>query len=160
MDSKHDTLSIREKTPFISLVFAIFACAARIVDDPRLRIGDDSCRGMVYYERLVNKSLFFFKNFICNFNNSVIDSALVLHYISHASTQLAHVQCIVLLSSFLCAVNCLPQAWLLVGQAVRMAQDLGLHVSYLFNPTLYISCHVVLIINLLEVYSSRFNHTS
>lgn len=104
MDSKRDARSMREKTPFISLVFAIFACAARVVDDPRLRVGDESGRGMVYYER-----------------------ALVLHYISHASIQMAHVQCIVLLSSFLCAVNCLPQAWLLVGQAVRMAQDLGLH---------------------------------
>lgn len=56
-------------------------------------------------------------------------SALILHYISHASIQITHVQCFVLLSSFLCAVNCLPQAWLLVGQAVRMSQDLGLHVS-------------------------------
>lgn len=34
------------------------------------------------------------------------------------------------MSSFLSAVNCLPQAWLLVGQAVRSAQDLGLHVSH------------------------------
>lgn len=33
------------------------------------------------------------------------------------------------MSSFLCSVNCLPQAWLLTGQAVRTAQDLGLHVS-------------------------------
>ena len=33
------------------------------------------------------------------------------------------------MSSFLCSVNCLPQAWLLVGQAVRAGQDLGLHVS-------------------------------
>jgi hypothetical protein len=32
------------------------------------------------------------------------------------------------MSSFLCSVNCLPQAWLLIGQAVRAAQDLGLHV--------------------------------
>src|SRR5882762_214603 len=56
-------------------------------------------------------------------------SALILHYISHASIQIAHVQCLILLSSFLCSVNCLPQAWLLIGQAVRAAQDLGLHVS-------------------------------
>lgn len=53
----------------------------------------------------------------------------MLHYISHASIQSAHVQCLILMSSFLCSVNCLPQAWLLVGQAVRTAQDLGLHVS-------------------------------
>jgi hypothetical protein len=47
------------------------------------------------------------------------------------------------LSSFLCSVNCLPQAWLLVGQAVRTAQDLGLHVSGLseslqFNNSLIV----------------------
>jgi hypothetical protein len=55
--------------------------------------------------------------------------ALVLHYISHASTEVFHVQSLILMSSFLCSINCLPQAWLLVGQAVRSAQDLGLHVS-------------------------------
>jgi hypothetical protein len=55
--------------------------------------------------------------------------ALILHYISHASIQVSHVQSFILMSSFLCSVNCLPQAWLLVGQAVRTAQDLGLHVS-------------------------------
>jgi hypothetical protein len=38
------------------------------------------------------------------------------------------------MSSFLCSVNCLPQAWLLIGQAVRAAQDLGLHVRPLFLP--------------------------
>ena len=43
--------------------------------------------------------------------------------------QVEHVQCFLLMSSFLCSVNCLPQAWLLVGQAVRAAQDIGLHVS-------------------------------
>lgn len=32
------------------------------------------------------------------------------------------------MSSFLCSVNCLPQAWILIGQAVRTGQDLGLHV--------------------------------
>lgn len=55
--------------------------------------------------------------------------ALILHYISHASIQMFHVQSFILMSSFLCSINCLPQAWLLVGQAVRSAQDLGLHVS-------------------------------
>lgn len=55
--------------------------------------------------------------------------ALILHYISHASIQVSHVQSFILMSSFLCSINCLPQAWLLVGQAVRSAQDLGLHVS-------------------------------
>ena len=59
----------------------------------------------------------------------VLHSALILHYTSYPSIQLEHVQCFLLMSSFLCSVNCLPQAWLLVGQAVRAAQDIGLHVS-------------------------------
>ncbi|KAL5527321.1 hypothetical protein ACEPAG_6112 [Sanghuangporus baumii] len=106
MDLRHDVNVVRAQTPFIALVFAVFACASRVVDDPRLNDEDDGGLGMVYYER-----------------------SLILHYISHPLIQIAHVQCIVLLSSFLCAVNCLPQAWLLVGQAVRMSQDLGLHRS-------------------------------
>ena len=55
-------------------------------------------------------------------------SALILHHISYTSIGIAHVHCFVLMSSCLRSVNCLPQAWLLVGQAVRAAQDLGLHV--------------------------------
>lgn len=58
-------------------------------------------------------------------------SALILQYISHANIQIAHVQCFILMSSFLCSINCLPQAWILIGQAVRSGQDLGLHVSTL-----------------------------
>ncbi|KAJ7667783.1 fungal-specific transcription factor domain-containing protein [Mycena polygramma] len=86
-----------------------FSSFARLVEDTRLSISeslDDGGMGMLYYER-----------------------ALILQYISHANTQIAHVQCFILLSSFLCSVNCLPQAWILVGQAVRTGQDLGLHRS-------------------------------
>lgn len=57
---------------------------------------------------------------------------MILYYIGHSNTQLAQVQCFVILASFLCSVNCLPQAWLVVGQAVRIAQDLGLHVTLFF----------------------------
>ncbi|THH06739.1 hypothetical protein EW146_g9520 [Bondarzewia mesenterica] len=108
MDHTKDLQLARTETSFIALVFAVFACAAQLVDDPRLKgeQEDDGGMGMVYYER-----------------------ALILHYISHASIQVAHVQCFILMSSFLCSVNCLPQAWILVGQAVRTAQDLGLHRS-------------------------------
>jgi len=68
---------------------------------------------------------------------SPLFSALVLQYISHASIQIAHVQCFILLSSFLCSVNCLPHAWILIGQAVRVGQDLGLHVSLLHLALCY-----------------------
>ncbi|KAF8845712.1 hypothetical protein BDN67DRAFT_961332 [Paxillus ammoniavirescens] len=108
MGRRGDTSFIQAEAAFISVVFAVFACAARLVNDPRLTGDrpDDGGMGMVYYER-----------------------ALILHYISHASIQVSHVQSLILMSSFLCSLNCLPQAWLLVGQAVRSAQDLGLHRS-------------------------------
>jgi hypothetical protein len=54
MDNKHDIELARRETVFICLVFAVFACAAQLVDDPRLSIGessDDGGMGMVYYER-------------------------------------------------------------------------------------------------------------
>ncbi|CAL1702336.1 unnamed protein product [Somion occarium] len=109
MDNRGDVNIARRETAFMALVCAVFACGAKLVDDPRLTRGenlDDAGMGMVYYER-----------------------ALILHYISHASIQVEHVQCFLLMSSFLCSVNCLPQAWILVGQAVRTAQDIGLHRS-------------------------------
>ncbi|KAF7331806.1 Zn(2)-C6 fungal-type domain-containing protein [Mycena kentingensis (nom. inval.)] len=104
-----DPTFARSETPFLALVFAVFACAASLVDDTRLSANgatDEGGMGMVYYER-----------------------SLILQYISHASTQVTHVQCFILLSTFLCSINCLPQAWILVGQAVRTGQDLGLHRS-------------------------------
>ncbi|KAF9246983.1 fungal-specific transcription factor domain-containing protein [Melanogaster broomeanus] len=108
MGRRSDTAFIQAEAAFISVVFAVFACAARLVNDPRLTgdFPDDGGMGMIYYER-----------------------ALILHYISHASIEVFHVQSFILMSSFLCSVNCLPQAWLLVGQALRSAQDLGLHRS-------------------------------
>ncbi|KAI0069046.1 hypothetical protein BV25DRAFT_1792806 [Artomyces pyxidatus] len=116
MEHTNDQHLARTETAFIALVFAVFACAAQLIEDPRLKgeKEDDGGMGMVYYERRVPQPF---------------TSALILHYISHASIQVAHVQCFILMSSFLCSVNCLPQAWLLIGQAVRAAQDLGLHRS-------------------------------
>lgn len=128
MDNKDDTEYVRGYTPFVALVFAVFACAARIVDDPRLNVNDEGGLGMVYYERYMISTLKCLQISI-QLLTRLSHRALVLNYISHASIQMAHVQCTVLCASFLCAINCLPQAWLLVGQSVRMAQDLGLHVS-------------------------------
>ncbi|KAH9943098.1 fungal-specific transcription factor domain-containing protein [Epithele typhae] len=109
MDHQGDFQFIRTHAPFVALVCAVFAVASRFVDDPRLTmsdIADEAGMGMVYHER-----------------------ALILHYISGSSMQVEHVQCFLLMTSFLCSINCLPQAWLLVGQAVRAAQDIGLHRS-------------------------------
>jgi hypothetical protein len=56
MDNTRNVPLHRSETAFISLVFAVFACASRLVEDPRLqtKIGDtneDGGMGMVYYER-------------------------------------------------------------------------------------------------------------
>lgn len=51
MNLKHDVNIVRAQTPFIALVFAVFACAARVLHDPRLEAHNDGGVGMVYYER-------------------------------------------------------------------------------------------------------------
>ena len=61
MDNIHDPVLARTETAFMALVFAVFACAAQLIDDPRLATGnslDDGGMGMVYYERFV-PSIFF-----------------------------------------------------------------------------------------------------
>jgi hypothetical protein len=54
MDNVADLDLVRKEAAFISLIFAVFACAARLVDDSRLTAGlnpDEGGMGMVYYER-------------------------------------------------------------------------------------------------------------
>jgi hypothetical protein len=53
MDHKEDLQLARTQTAFIAMVFALFACAAQLVEDPRLKgeKEDDGGMGMVYYER-------------------------------------------------------------------------------------------------------------
>ena len=56
MNNTQDLHLVRAETAFISLVFAVFACAANLVQDPRLSTSerlDDGGMGMVYYERCV-----------------------------------------------------------------------------------------------------------
>jgi hypothetical protein len=60
MDSKDDHLVARTEAPFLSLIFAIFSCAAQLVQDPRLTLGDrldDGGIGMLYYERYAPSSV-------------------------------------------------------------------------------------------------------
>lgn len=52
--NKDDPVLARNEAAFMSLVFAVFACAVKLVDDPRLVTTenlDDGGMGMVYYER-------------------------------------------------------------------------------------------------------------
>ena len=54
MDNNTNPQLVRTETPFVSLVFAVFACAASLIQDPRLVVtgrDDDGGMGMVYYER-------------------------------------------------------------------------------------------------------------
>lgn len=51
MENIGDATIARSQTAFLSLVNAVFACGAKLVDDPRLSTSDDAGMGMVYYER-------------------------------------------------------------------------------------------------------------
>lgn len=56
MDNSHNLDIVRSETAFLSLLFAVFACAANLVQDTRLSTSerhDDGGMGMVYYERYV-----------------------------------------------------------------------------------------------------------
>lgn len=131
MDNTHDPRAVGIDTAFVAQTFSVFSVAARFLDDPRLSTGkaDEGGMGMIYYERCVEGIHFRLRETRLSYSDS---RALILQYISHASIQPTHVQTFTLLSAFLCSVNCLPQAWILIGQGVRAAQDLGLHVR---NPS-------------------------
>ena len=56
MDHTADATHARREAAFLALVNAVFACAAKLVDDPRLSARedlnlDDAGIGMIYYER-------------------------------------------------------------------------------------------------------------
>ena len=54
MDHQTDVELVRSRAAFVALVFAVFACAARLVDDDRLlaeQNPEEGGAGMVYYER-------------------------------------------------------------------------------------------------------------
>ncbi|EJT97573.1 hypothetical protein DACRYDRAFT_119248 [Dacryopinax primogenitus] len=108
MTKYHDHMergTYRDDAGFQSTIFGVFAVAARFLNDPRLGdVNGDGGLAMTFYDR-----------------------AMILHFIGADKTQLAHVQCVVLLSSALASWNLLAESWLLLGQGIRTAQDLGLH---------------------------------
>ncbi|KAL4955653.1 fungal-specific transcription factor domain-containing protein [Aspergillus filifer] len=108
---------------FISVFFAVCACASSLL--PRAP-GSSSLPGIEYYQK-----------------------ALLLHFASSGEVFLEQVQCLGLLALCSAGWNTLSQSWRFAGQAVRLAQDLGLHVSSLkglsletFNPAEYIEAQV------------------
>ncbi|ORX40691.1 fungal-specific transcription factor domain-domain-containing protein [Kockovaella imperatae] len=110
---------------FISVVFAIYALGERVlvtsqawqrerskVDDNKIPLDDDTVlpgeaeAGVIWYER-----------------------AQILHYTTLKDVNIHQVQCLTLMAAFQASVNAMPMSWLLAGQAIRVAQDLGLHRS-------------------------------
>lgn len=90
-------------TGFLSVFFAVCACASGLL--PREPRNPGMFTGLQYYE-----------------------SALLLHYKSTGEGSIEQVQCLTLLSMCTAGWNTLTQSWKFAGQAVRAAQDLGLHV--------------------------------
>jgi hypothetical protein len=89
---------------FLSVFFAVCACASSLL--PREPGSSPMFAGIQYYE-----------------------SALLLHFKSTGEGSIEQVQCLALLSMCTAGWNTLAQSWKFAGQAVRAAQDLGLHVS-------------------------------
>lgn len=89
---------------FLSVFFAVCTCAAGLL--PRDTGTSSVFTGLNYYE-----------------------SAISLHYASTGEGSIEQVQCLALLSMCSAGWNTLAQSWKFAGQAVRAAQDLGLHVS-------------------------------
>ncbi|KAL4875791.1 major facilitator superfamily domain-containing protein [Aspergillus karnatakaensis] len=107
---------------FLSVFFAVCACASSLL--PRAP-GSAGLPGIEYYQK-----------------------ALLLHFASFGEAFIEQVQCLGLLALCSAGWNTLSQSWRFAGQAVRVAQDLGLHVSSLrgasgnHNSAAYIEAQV------------------
>ncbi|KAH6691479.1 fungal-specific transcription factor domain-containing protein [Plectosphaerella plurivora] len=86
---------------FLMVFFAVCACASSLLPPTT----DPGFPGLEYYER-----------------------ALLLYYASTGEASLERVQCLSLLSMCAAGWNTPTQSWTLAGQAVRAAQDIGLHL--------------------------------
>lgn len=88
-----------------------------VEDEESIKPGEAEA-GVLWFERWV---LFDFKHLRFR--------AQVLQYIAADEVDLCIVQQMTLKAAFQASVNALPKAWLSIGQAIRVAMDLGLHVS-------------------------------
>ncbi|KAF4488475.1 putative transcriptional regulatory protein [Colletotrichum fructicola Nara gc5] len=87
---------------FLMVFFAVCACSSSLLPSN----SDSELPGIEYYQR-----------------------ALLMFYASTGEASLERVQCLALLSMCSAGWNTLSQSWNLSGQAVRAAQDMGLHLS-------------------------------
>jgi hypothetical protein len=87
---------------FLMVFFAVCACASGLLPGPP----DRRLAGLEHYEK-----------------------ALLLCYAANGEASLERVQCLALLATCAAGWNTLAQSWMLAGQAVRTAQDIGLHLS-------------------------------
>ena len=101
---QNDRLGSSIDSGFLSVFFAVCACASGLL--PRESGVATSFSGLQYYE-----------------------NALTLHYASTGEGSMEQVQCLALLSMCSAGWNTLAQSWKFAGQAIRAAQDLGLHRS-------------------------------
>ncbi|KAH7324529.1 fungal-specific transcription factor domain-containing protein [Stachybotrys elegans] len=88
---------------FLSVFFAVCACSASLIPS---NSSSTSFSGLEYYEK-----------------------ALLVHFSLVGEASLERVQCLALLSMCCAGWNTLSTSWNFAGQAVRAAQDLGLHLS-------------------------------
>ncbi|KAJ3535848.1 hypothetical protein NM208_g2689 [Fusarium decemcellulare] len=96
---------------FLSVFFAACACASSL-----LLAGGDTTKfpGLDYYQK-----------------------ALILHFASVGEASIERVQCLGLLAMCSGGWNTLTQSWTFAGQAVRAAQDLGMHLSSLVSEDIF-----------------------
>ncbi|KAI2827308.1 transcriptional regulator family: Fungal Specific TF [Aspergillus niger] len=100
---------------FLSVFFAVCACASGLL--PR-EPGAVGLVGIDYYQK-----------------------ALLLFWASSGEVFLEQAQCLGLLAVCSAGWNTVAQSWRLAGQAVRIAQDLGLHIASLKDPHFSTSDH-------------------
>lgn len=90
---------------FLSVFFAVCACASSLVASD----GNNSTfPGLEYYER-----------------------ALLVHYSTTGQATMERAQCLALVSMCCAGWNTLSLSWHFAGQAVKAAQDLGMHLGRL-----------------------------
>ncbi|CAG9952688.1 unnamed protein product [Clonostachys rosea f. rosea IK726] len=109
MDQYRQLYIVRKETGwdrnFLSVFFAVCACASSLVASD----GNNSTfPGLEYYER-----------------------ALLVHYSTTGQATMERAQCLALVSMCCAGWNTLSLSWHFAGQAVKAAQDLGMHLGRL-----------------------------